>query len=108
MLHEITGKEIDQMDYVHYEYTIEFLAKIFDCMYRHRNAILDTYSELHDVNNQYYLKINVMKLICKNSLTGRAHKMQIIFNNEVQSLFTNYDFKFLQSFLIRSIRRGII
>lgn len=99
VLYEITGKNIDPMDNMEYEYSITFLKKIFNSMYRHKNAILNTYSELHDVNNQYYIKINVMRLICKNPLTGQCYKMQIIFNNEVQSLFTNYDFKFLRSYL---------
>lgn len=87
------------MDDFQYEYSTEFLKKIFNSMYRHRNAILNTYSELQEVNNEYYIKINVMKLICKNPKTGCLHKMQIIFNNEVESLFTNYDFKFLKSYL---------
>ena len=99
MLSEITGMDVNADDQIHYQYNIEFLSKIFNSMFRHRKSILKTYSQLHDVNNEYYIKINVMKLFCKHPNTKMKHKMQLIFNNEVKSSFTNYDFKFLQSYL---------
>ena len=81
------------------ENTMEFLERIFDVMYNYRFDLLTSYSDLHDINHEYYNKINVMRLYYNNKVSKKKIKLQIIFNNEMQSKFNNYDFKFLQTYL---------
>lgn len=79
--------------------SMEFLEQIFDVMYNYRFELLSTYSDLQDINNEYYNKINVMRLYYNNEITNKKIKLQIIFNNEFETKFNNYDFKFLKTYL---------
>jgi len=99
MLTEISNQPIKSIKDVVEENGIQFLKRIFDVMYIYRLYILDTYSELQDVNNEYYNKINVLRLFYINKKTEIKTKIQIIFNNEYQTKFENYDFEFLKTFI---------
>ena len=100
MLSSLFNKTIDDAyELPDNENTMEFLERIFDVMYNYRFDLLATYSDLQDINCEYYNKINVMRLYYYNDISKKKIKLQIIFNNEVQSKFNNYDFKFLQTYL---------
>jgi hypothetical protein len=85
MLSKICKKHITDITDVTVESNIGYLKRIFDVMYNYRFDILKTYSDLHDVNNAYYNKINVMRLKYYNNDLRKKIKLQVIFNKEYES-----------------------
>jgi hypothetical protein len=99
MLSTICGETVNDIGNIRIFKTISTLKRIFDVMYNYRYEILSSYSLLHDVNNQYYNKINIMRLYHYSKYYKKKVKLQIIFNNEYETKFNNYDFKFLKTYL---------
>ena len=62
MLSNICGKKINDIGDIIIYKNMSNLKRIFDVMYNYRFEIMNTYSILHDVNNEYYNKINIMRL----------------------------------------------
>jgi len=99
MLSNICGKKITDIGNIIIYKNMSNLKRIFDVMYNYRFEIMNTYSLLHDVNNEYYNKINIMRLSHYSTYYKKKIKLQIIYNNEYETKFNNYDFKFLKTYL---------
>ena len=99
MLSNICGKKINDIGDIIIYKNMSNLKRIFDVMYNYRFEIMNTYSILHDVNNEYYNKINIMRLSHYSGYYKKKIKLQIIYNNEYETKFNNYDFKFLKTYL---------